>query len=75
MSDSKRAPVKKVYHIAQRVDQTDWYEIEASSPEEALRIYRAAPGLAQCLGTVGGWIGQDDESIVVQEAGYSPSDD
>lgn len=53
------------YQIAQKLLQTDWYEIEANSPEEALKIYEESIGTLNSSGFTSGWIGNDNEEIVV----------
>lgn len=57
--------MKKTFQIAQRLEQTDWYEIEAETAEEAMRIYEETYGELHSTGSTSGWVGKESEECIV----------
>lgn len=59
--------MKKTYTIEQKLIQTDYYEVEADSAEEALSIYLENPGVCDCSGSTSGWRHSESDHVVVIE--------
>jgi hypothetical protein len=57
--------MKKTFQIAQRLEQTDWYEVEAETAEEAMRIYENNLGELHSTGSTSGWVGKEGEECIV----------
>lgn len=52
------------FRIAQKLLQTDWYEVDADNPEDALRLYDAIKGNLVSYGSTPGWSFPGNEETV-----------
>ncbi len=53
------------FQIAQKLVQTDWYIVEAESPEQALEIYIDTMGEISSIGSTAGWTYDENQEIAI----------